>query len=405
MALTHPNITSQWISEPISYPGNKNMQFKEDIPYLKQWEANIGNYLNRIKEQAKTSGLPSAFTIASTSKVTEYRHPYLTPIRRVPHGIVGGAVVFSQTQASLLCRAIDGEVNYVLVDAEKKIDVLVDVDQEALRAFHLPIPDKLKTYSHVELGNLSASCAQMITQSEFQEFKPNDLTVEAAWHFLSQYFRVLSGRQIGIIGSGNIGFKLGLKLVESGSQVQMVRRDLSKGMLMANAINIVKPLSTISSAQYNASPLHAALFCDALVGCTDGTPVITWEMIQSLKPGGIVIDIGKGSVFEDAIQQASAHNIQIVRCDISPALDGLIATMQKSRQIMANNIGRAEIRDSIYVVSGGYLGNAGDIVVDNFQNPSQIIGVCDGRGDFKQHLTDQDKANLKIVENGIQNDN
>lgn len=385
--------------------GEGHMQFKEDIPYLKQWIENIGNYVGKIQKNAQDQSLPSAFTIASTSKVTEYRHPYLTPIRRMPHGIVGGAVVFSQTQASLLCKAIDGQVDHILVDAEKKIDILVDVDQEALDIFGLAKPEKLKTYTHVELGNLSASCAQMIIQSQFQEYKPNDLTVEAAWHFLSQYFRVLSGRKIGIIGSGNIGFKLALKLVESGSQVEMVRRDLSKGMLMANAINIIKPLSTISSAQYNSSPLHAALFGDALIGCTDGIPVITWEMIQSLKPGGLVIDIGKGSVHEHAIQQASRHNIQVVRCDISPALDGLIATMQKSRQMMAHNIGRQEISKGIFVVSGGYLGNIGDIVVDDYQHPTQIIGVCDGRGDFKTELTPQDQTNLSIVENGIKHVN
>ena len=401
MSITYPNT----ILKHIPHIGEGHMQFKEDIPYLKQWVNNVGNYITRIQKSAKDQALPSAFTIASTSKVTEYRHPYLTPIRRVPHSVVGGAVVFSQTQASLLCQAIDGQVDHILVDAEKKIDVLVDVDQEALDVFGLAKPEKLKTYSHVELGNLSASCAQLITKSQFQEYKPNDLTVEAAWHFLSQYFRVLSGRKIGIIGSGNIGFKLALKLVESGTQVQMVRRDLSKGMLMANAINIIKPLSTISNAQYNASPLHAALFCDALIGCTDGQPVITWEMIQSLKPGGLVIDIGKGSVYEDAIQQATRHNIQIVRCDISPALDGLIATMQKSRQMMAHNIGRTEMSPGIFVVSGGYLGNAGDIVVDDYQHPTQAIGVCDGRGDFKQHLTEQDKHNLTIVENGLKHVN
>ncbi|MGA1197626.1 MAG: hypothetical protein ACO36I_14135, partial [Candidatus Latescibacterota bacterium] len=125
------------------------MQFKEDIPYLKQWIENIGNYVGKIQKNAQDQSLPSAFTIASTSKVTEYRHPYLTPIRRMPHGIVGGAVVFSQTQASLLCKAIDGQVDHILVDAEKKLDILVDVDQEALDVFGLAKPEKLKTYTHV----------------------------------------------------------------------------------------------------------------------------------------------------------------------------------------------------------------------------------------------------------------
>lgn len=38
------------------------------------------------------------------------------------------------------------------------------------------------------------------------------------------------------------------------------------------------------------------------------------------------------------------------------------------------------------VCSGGYIGDAGDVVVDNFQNPSFVIGIADGVGGFsKRH--------------------
>jgi hypothetical protein len=236
-----------------------------------------------------------------------------------------------------------------------------------------------------------------IKKSHFQEYKPNDVTVESVWHFLSNKYGSLSGKRIAIIGSGNIGFKLALKLVESGSHVELVRRDLWRGTLMADVINVAKPKSTIAIAHYNPNPLQASLFCDALIGCTNGTPVITWEMIQSMKPKGIVIDVGKGSVFKDAVQQAVTHKISIVRGDITSGIDGLISTIHRTQEVMNQEMGRQEIKKGIFVVSGGYLGLSGDIVVDNYRNPRRIVGVADGMGDLKKDMSEKDQHNIAAV--------
>ena len=169
------------------------------------------------------------------------------------------------------------------------------------------------------------------------------MTVEAVWHFLSNHFRILSGKKMAIIGSGNIGFKLALKLVECGTSVELVRRDMGRGRLMADVIDVSKPKSTLATAHYNSDPQQASLFTDAIIGCTNGTSVINWEMIQSMKPR-IVIDVGKGSIYRDAVTKAIKHDIQIMRCDISSAIDGLIATIQRNNEIVEKEMGRREIK-------------------------------------------------------------
>ena len=204
-----------------------------------------------------------------------------------------------------------------------------------------------------------------------------------------------------IIGSGNIGFKLALKLVESGCHVELVRRDMARGMLMADAINIAKPHSTIAIAHNNQDPLQASLFCDAIIGCTNGVPAITWEMIQCMKSDGIVIDVGKGSVFEEAVEKAVQHGVNVIRCDIAAAIDGLIATAERNRLIMSRKMGRREIENGVFVVSGGCMGLVDDIVVDNYRDPQRIIGVADGMGDLKQHLSGKNYRDLSIIEDRI----
>ena len=379
--------------------GNMNeWNMCEDIEYLHDWLDQAENLATDIRTQAQKEGGLAIFTISTTVKMRENGHPFLTPMRRIIHGFIGGSVVFSQTQAILLCKRIDGIVDQIFVDTEKKIAITLGSDENALRHFGLE-PHSRKNYArvHVEMGNLSGACEQHIKKSHFQEYKPNDVTVESVWHFLSNRYRTLSGKRVAIIGSGNIGFKLALKLVESGSHVEVVRRDLWRGTLMADVINIAKPEPTIAIAHYNPSPLQASLFCDVLIGCTNGTPAITWEMIQSMKPDGIVIDVGKGCVFKDAVQKAVEHEIPIIRCDITSAIDGLIATIRRTQIIMGQEMGRLEIEKGIFIVSGGFLGLLGDIVVDNYRNPRRIIGVADGMGDLKKYPSEKDQHNIVII--------
>ncbi|MGK5092124.1 NAD(P)-dependent oxidoreductase [Deltaproteobacteria bacterium TL4] len=378
---------------------------RESIEYLENWLKDAEHLARELRAEAQRAGALSIFTISTTAKIRENGHPFLTPLRRITHSFIGGSIVFSQTQAILLCRRIDGIVDQVLMDAEKKIGISLGIDNQVLTYFNMePSSEKAKARIHVEMGNLSAACALHVKISQFREFKPNDMTVESVWHFLSSWFHLLNEKRIAIIGGGNIGFKLALKLVECGCHVELVRRDMARGMLMADVINIAKPQSTMAIAHYNQDALQAALYCDALIGCTNGVPAINWEMIQSMKPEGLVVDVGKGSVFKDAIEKAVQAKINIIRCDISSAIDGLIATMQKNHAVMFNQMGRREIEAGVFVVSGGYMGLLDDVVVDNYRNPSRIIGVADGMGDLVNDLSPKNRHHLSIIKAKIGNE-
>ena len=352
------------------------MRIKEDVKYLKSWLRNIKKMACEIREKSRAKKKLSIFTISSTTKSTPSYRPYLTPIRGITHGYIGGGVVFSQTQAVLLCKEIDGIVDYILVDAEKKIGISTDVDYTPLKLLKLsPIVKKHNSRFAVEMGNLSSTCYSRVVKSQFCEYKPNDLTAEAVWYFLSNHFHILSGKKITIVGAGNIGFKIALKLVESGVEVHLVRRDLNKGMMIANTINIIKPSSTVATAHYNQDALQASLFSSAVIGCSCGTPVITWEMIQSLSKEGIVIDVGKGTIDKDAVYKAGKFNVPIFRTDISSVLEGLISAILCNKTTIKSKAGKKEIAKNIFVVSGGFMGGENDVIVDNCYNPKYVIGL------------------------------
>ena len=371
----------------------------EELKYLEEWLREAEMLARKIRVMADRRKGLAIFTISATVKARDKTKPYLTPLRQLTHGYIGGVLVFSQTQAALLCRQIDGLVDWILVDAEKKIPISFGYDERILSHFKLELLGRKIGYSreHIEMGNLSAVCALYVKQSDLHEYKANDITVDSVWEVLAYEKGVLSGKKIAIIGAGNIGFKLALKLVESGCSVDLVRRDATRGTLMADLINAVKPKSTLAVAHYNQDPLQASVFADALLGCTNGTPVITWEMMQAMRPDGIVIDVGKGTIFGDALKKGLQEGVKIIRTDVAPGIDGMIATIRSTNNLMRSEIGRRAIADGINLVSGGFMGLEGDVIVDNYQNPTYVIGVSDGSGDIKKDYSADDMARINTV--------
>ena len=61
----------------------------------------------------------SGFTIGNTSKIDK-RNYYFTPVRDTEKIIFSGVVLYSENLAKIVAKYVDGKVDYVLVDAEKK---------------------------------------------------------------------------------------------------------------------------------------------------------------------------------------------------------------------------------------------------------------------------------------------
>ena len=383
--------------------GEKKMSQKnKKNAMLDEWVDKLSILATETNSKASDEGGRTFFLIATTGKQNKGALPYTTPVRKTEYGWLFGTIVFSQAQAVLAAYKLDGLVDYILIDAEKKIEISFDDDSNILKTFKVDKTFLPHNYKYVEYGNISAACKYVVKKSIYHEYKPNDLTVEAAWTFISGYYGTLSGKKMAIIGGGNIGFKLALKLVESGVSIEFVRRSMEKGRLLADAIDIVKPSSTIATAHYNSNPIQASINCDALIGVTDGKDAISWEMIQSMKTDGIVVDIGKGTINKSTAEKAVNEGMKIIRCDVSSALSGVISTIIKNKEITLNKMGRIEVAKGINIVSGGQFALEGDVVVDDINTPQIIYGVSNGEGDILIEVNTQQTKSINYIRKYIE---
>ena len=352
------------------------------------------NFLNEVSSrilEIKSFNKKTIFSISTTAKQEE--NSYMTPIRDCDSFVLTGCIVFDQKILPTLLKKIDGEVDVILVDSEKKIPMRIDNNFKDK-------PELYKTVGYVETGSISRICFEYIKKSKVFEFKPNDLTVNATWSFLSQRFRFLSGKKISILGAGNIGSKLALKLVECGAEVHLHRRDFYKGHHIVHGLNLIKPEGVIANIHFHQNIMQASFLSDILIGASNGHPVIDSDVVNSVKKSCLIVDLGKNNLTKKAIKIAAQHSVEIYRTDVTPAIESYVHEVLKMQDILENSYGKKEL-DFCNIISGGFFGGLGDVVVDRINNPKRIIGVAQGDGALKKILNTNDKNNLKKIKSNF----
>jgi len=349
------------------------------MPYKREIEEVIGKVMDKAKQQNKLSG----FTIGNTTKI-DHHGLYRTPLRETTIMVTAGAIVYSEQQAVDIAKIADGKVDYILVDAEKKIPNEQDPS---------------------ELANIERVVRETVNRSTLWVYKGNDLCVDAVDGLLMQLsktsVRGIGGKKIAILGAGNIGFKLALRLVERGVHITITRRNKEALEILTKALNTVKPLYTQAKVVGTTDNQEAIKGVDIIIGTSHGTPLVTQEMVKGLTQDAIIIDVGKGFLYPEAIEEARAKNIKIYRLDISAAFEGLVHHLWAIENIVEKKLGRSTLGNES-IVSGGLLARENEIVVDNVWSPTILYGIADGKGDFIRKLSEQQIARLNKIKRVLQ---
>lgn len=96
-------------------------------------------------------------------------------------------------------------------------------------------------------------------------------------------------------------------------------------------------------------------------------------------PKIIIIDVAaKGSM-------TNIDKKEVNLIDISARLVNEISFHLTGNQYKYN-FGRKKDKNNNYLVSGGYIGERDDLIVDSYKNPTYIIGISDGKGGFIKRL-------------------
>ncbi len=345
------------------------------MTYIEKTKKLVAQVALLAKQQKKLAG----FTIGNTAKVDQ-AGLYFTPLRQTTLMVSAGVIVYSERQAIEAAKIADGRVDYILVDAEKKV------------------ADEMSCSG--EPANVERAVREHIAKSTLWIYKGNDLAVEAVDGLITELTKTqvqgVGGKKVAILGAGNLGCKLALKIVERGGHVYMTRRNRKKLDIIVRALNIIKPEHTIAQAHGLVDNEKAAHGADILIGASQGTPLINEKIIRNLNADPIVIDVGKGTLDHSALNAAEEMGIVVYRLDIAAAFEGLIYKLWATESNVEQRMGRRTV-NGIRIVAGGILGRLGEIVVDNIHTPKIIYGIANGYGDFVRKTTAAQQKDMRAL--------
>lgn len=272
-----------------------------------------------------------------------------------------------KSQILQVVKAIDGLVDFIIIDDEKKDEKLIDI---------LP---KVK---------------KVVKKSKVLTYKDNYTWIQAIDNFIAQLQKDLLGLKIVILGLNDLSKKLSISIAERGAKVYLCDRK-KEVFDIVEALNLIKLKTTPYRIQGSLKPEHTCRSARIIIGF-DLKQQITDKMIKKMDGSGVIIDAVFGTLTPEAIEVAKQKGITIWRTDMRAALAGEITTVLRTNNLM-NSIGKGSI-GNIPIVAGGYMGDKGDVVVDSISNPTQVIGIADGFGSILYKEEEKYKKILNKVE-------
>lgn len=247
----------------------------------------------------------------------------------------------------------------------------------------------------------------LIKNSTFIAVKPNDVAIEACDHLLRHaYNDDLSGKDILVIGTGNLASKIALRMVERQANVYIHGRTKEKQELLIQAVNQFSPRYSepVKSIDDWVSPTNKSF--DSVISFITGTYWAEDSLLSSIDEQTFIVDGGISNFSSQFIEQILTRNITLARVDVRFALTyQFMSTMRDTVNFHENIFGK-KYHKNICLVAGGYLGEEGAVIVDQIQAPSQVIGIANGRGGVKQavDLTEKDQLAIETIQTSIKID-
>lgn len=244
---------------------------------------------------------------------------YLTPIRLFKDCAILGVVCKDEIEAKKIAISIDGSVDYIFVDIEKKLAPMISDNGDLIS------------------NNIYHPIYNAISNSTVLPFMPNDITVEAAWKSLITKILELKDARVMIVGLGNIGSKLCLKLVESGVRVYGVPRDNNyKSASLETTINNIKHKGAIGYLKIIDDVNKAIIISDIIVFSANEPDIIDEKYLKVLNDKKHILMIGRNNIPHDLAVKLDNIRTLDVGFDLLKNLEGIIDIIHNQNKVLSN---------------------------------------------------------------------
>lgn len=216
----------------------------------------------------------------------------------------------------------------------------------------------------IENKNSNFSAQDIINKigpGSYHPIEPNALTVDA---LMLRVFESRLDLRILIVGSGMIARALCARLETCNANYRWTAKEGRIGTARMDGM----------FAHRRANKRTTGSF-DVVVNCIPVSGVVDFNLW--VKPDTIFIEASGAS-----LPELISLTCRKIRLDVSVEQINYVVNR---RQLIEHSpvFGRGKFK-GYHVCSGGYFGDLGDVVVDDFRKPLFVIGIADGMGGFSE---------------------
>jgi len=339
--------------------------------------------LRELRARAVKSGKFSALNLVSGEK-TRPDFQVSGNIHSTQSHVVGSVAFCSEEQLQAVIKAIDGNIDVVLLDVDRKTTAPANTAQITQAGL-----TKTKLLTYLDSRVWVEAVEDQVVRLLHEHLRDTHIVI-AGDHQRSRF--------------------LALRFAERGAHVTLLRdpsNDPGDGPDNdPNSVSI-DPLRAMSFqgqefqlTRVSANDESASTLLSKAQVVVVWPAESTWfgeQFARDLSAKTFVVDASIGAIPADGIAEAQRCGCLLLRVNIWPALTGALSAAHESL-IETNEALGWETLNGVPVVAGGAMGHAGDVIVDSVHHPSRVIGVCDGRGGVRFHFSDAEAEQVRRVQ-------
>ncbi|MGJ3237471.1 MAG: hypothetical protein ACFE0Q_02080 [Anaerolineae bacterium] len=304
------------------------------------------------------------------SQMLEDHYTLSDHIHSTPTHTIGSVTFSTEMQLVEILAQVDGKVDLILLD----------IDRRRIFGPQAPV----------------LTAQDVLQQTRLLVYSDSRVWSEA---IKDQVVRLLDervqGAKIVIAGDHRRSRLLALMLIDYGADVTVIVRERAEEDEYSQA-TIVFTQTDYPQDHYVDAGQASEVIAQAQV-------VVVWpswgtwfdaSFARHVQADSYLIDAGVGSIVPDGLKVVYERGAFPVRVNIWPTLAGALTAAHIGAQAHPS---RGTL-SGVTVVSGGAIGEEGDVVVDDVVHPTRVIGVADGSGGLLRPNQDYRQQVRQVIE-------
>lgn len=336
---------------------------------MKDFEKEYERMLVEVEGMVALSNKRSVLILIQHTKADDV-YPCVPSVRESISNILGFVSLGDEQYLPFIVEKAEGIIDTIMIDVDPKRENSERIRQTASR---LAKEHGMSVSYYSDYASWVSSAVSFVSQVEQRDGQD----VYGIKHLLVGRNRLATGMVLEMIGRGMDVFLL-------KAEYPSMSFPVAGGEMILNS----RKIHLVDVGSDNSF--------DTLLGCELQGNCRYMEVLSEMR-FSYVHDVGIRNFNLEFIEKQRRQGVKVYRSDDRAGISGAVIGLMETEELINTSLGRTRIGD-IFIVSGGYVGEEGDVVVDNYNDPRFIFGIAKGDGTFKSELTREDKNRRKKIE-------